>query len=133
MRPRPLLLVLSAALAVVAGCGSSGPPSASSLAQKIPGCAHVTADTPAVDEVQQVGCIRPDGAVITVGTFSSSANETQWISTGGDPAASDPAFSGCCIQGSGWAATVGFNAQSGPVDVDYQSVISAIGGREVQG
>jgi hypothetical protein len=102
-------LAAAVVLALLVGCGSSGPPSATSLAQKIPGCANISTNTPAVDEVQEVTCTLNDGSIITIGTFSSSGNETQWISDGGYPSDPDPAYVGCCVEGSGWAAQVGFN------------------------
>lgn len=49
--------------------------------------------------------------------------------TRGYPSDPDPVYAGCCIEGNDWAATVGFNNSQGPLDVDYNQVISASGGR----
>jgi hypothetical protein len=135
-----ILVPISAAL-LLAACGgsapspgSSAPPSATSLAQKIPGCSGAAADTPSVLETGEATCTLPDGSLITVGTFSSSASETQWIQDGGSPSSPDSLYVGCCIQGSGWAATVGFSDDTqSPIGANYQTVISAIGGRHVTG
>jgi hypothetical protein len=130
---RKSLIPVAAAVVLLAACGSSGPPSAHSLAAKIPGCGSITAGTPAVMEVQDVTCTLQDGAQIEIGTFANPADEKQWITDGGSPSSPDPAYAGCCIQGNNWAATVGFNNNSGPMNVDYKQVIAALGGREVNG
>jgi len=83
--------------------------------------------------VEDVTCTLQDGAQIEIATFANSGDERQWISDGGSPSAPDPAYAGCCIEGNGWAATVGFNNSQGPMDVDYNYVIKAIGRRQAQG
>jgi hypothetical protein len=84
-------------------------------------------------EVQDVTCTLQDGAPVEIGTFVNPGDERQWISDGGSPTSPDPAYAGCCVQGKGWAATVGFNNSNGPMDQDYNYLISALGGREVDG
>jgi hypothetical protein len=121
--------IVAIAIAVGNANHASNPPSASTLAAKIPGCGAVTVNTPAVMEVQDVSCILPGspfGVVVEIGTFATSAAETQWISDGGNPTTPDPAFFGCCIQGNGWAATVDGD------DSYVNTVINAIGGKQVQ-
>jgi hypothetical protein len=129
----------AAALAVVAaGCGGGTASkhttaSATALAHKIPGCSSLITNTPSVLARQDVICTLQDGAQVEIATFAKSGDELRWISDGGSPDSPDPAYAGCCIEGKDWAATVGFNASSGPMDVDYRQVISAVGGREVTG
>jgi hypothetical protein len=131
---RSLLSVAAVALTLnLAACGSSAPLTARQLAAKIPGCTGTFANTPAVMEEQDVTCTLVDGAPVDIGTFATAGDERQWISDGGSPASPDPAYAGCCIQGDGWAATVGFNSSLGPMDVDYRQVIKALGGRMVTG
>jgi hypothetical protein len=84
-------------------------------------------------EIQDVTCTLQDGAPVEIGTFANSSDERQWILDGGSPISPDSAYAGCCVQGNGWAATVGFNNNLGPMDQDYNQVISALGGREVSG
>jgi hypothetical protein len=124
------------ACGVLAGCGVStpaGPPSARALAHKIPGCGGIIAGTLSDMEAQDVTCTLQDGAPVEIGTFANASDERQWINSGGDPALPDSLYAGCCIQGQLWAATVGFNLSNGPMDVDFDTVIHAIGGRQVQG
>jgi hypothetical protein len=133
-----IALIALTSVLVLTACGSSspkpaGPPSASTLASKIPGCGDLLTNTPSVIAVEDVTCTLQDGAPIEIATFANSADERQWIADGGYPPDPDPAYAGCCIEGNGWAATVGFNSSLGPMDVDYNYVIKAIGGRQVQG
>jgi hypothetical protein len=67
-----------------------------------------------------------------IGTFANASDERQWINSGGDPTSPDSLDAGC-IQGQLWAASVGFNLSNRPMDVDFDTVIHAIGGRQVQG
>jgi hypothetical protein len=135
-------IILAAAgtivVASLGACGSSEPksappPSPSALADKIPGCAQLIVNTPTVNSLQDVTCILTDGAQVELATFASQADETQWIQNGGPGSPPDPTYAGCCIEGNHWAATVGFNNNQGPTDVDYNAVIAAIGGRQVNG
>lgn len=131
---RMFMIPAVAVVLLLAGCGSSGPPSAHSLAAKISGCSGITPGTPAVMEVQDVTCNLPDGAPVEIGTFANSSAEQHWISDGGSPMSPDPMFGGCCVQGSGWAATVGWgNNGVGGGAADFPKVISALGGRQVDG
>jgi hypothetical protein len=133
MRVRRGLLTLPMAV-LLAACGganaSSGPPSARTLAKRIPGCSDITKMTPAVIEIQDVECNLPDGGVVEIGTFPNSRDEQQWISDGGSPMSPDPGNSQCCIQGKLWAATVD---NSGSLGQDFSTVMAAIGGREITG
>lgn len=130
---RKSLIPVATALALLAGCGSSGPPSAHALATRIPGCGQIISNTPSVLELKDVTCTLEDGAQVEIGTFANSSDERKWISDGGSPISPDPAYAGCCIQGNGWAATVGFNNNNSPMDTDFHHVTSALGGRTVEG
>lgn len=129
------LPIAAAAAIACAACSSSSASSlsASQLAHKISGCAAFTTDTPASIETAEATCTLADGSLVTIGTFPTSGAEQQWIQDGGSTLSPDPAFAGCCIQGSGWAATVGLNNAGTPLEPDYQAVLSAIGGRQVNG
>ncbi len=133
MRMKSLVPVIAVLAVLLTGCGSSGPPSARALARKIPGCSGISNGTPGAMESQDVLCTLQDGAQIEIGTFANTSDERQWIGDGGSPASPDPAYAGCCIQGNLWAATVGFNNSLGPMDVDFNAVMHALGGRMVQG
>lgn len=131
----PASAAVLAAVALLAACGTSAPHhpalTAASLAHRIPGCAGITPGTPTSSEKQDVTCVMPDNAQVEIGTFATTADERKWVSDGGYPPAHDPVFAGCCIQGDGWAATVGFGS-NGEVN-DFPAVIKAIGGRQVSG
>jgi hypothetical protein len=133
MRRLLVLLVL-----VLAACGGSvphppSPPSAAALAHKIPGCGQLITDFHlSVLTRQDVSCTLQDGAGVEIATFASQGDERQWISDGGDPSTPDPSYAGCCIEGNGWAATIGFPSGGGPI-ADFDRVLSAIGGRKVSG
>ena len=129
-RVRPLAIIALAA-AVLAGCSSGGPPAAASLAGKIPHCGSLATNTPPVIAVQDVTCIMPDGSQVELVTFATSADEQQWIASGGSPATPDPQYDGCCLQGTGWAATIG-DGGNGTL-VDWYDVTKALGGRQVTG
>jgi hypothetical protein len=127
------LALTGAACAVLAlaACGSGGSPvTAASLAGRIPGCGSLITNTPAVMAEQDVTCTTQDNEQIEVVTFATSADETQWISDGGYPAAPDPVYVGCCVQGSGWAAQINAAGNDG---YDFGPVLRALGGREVTG
>jgi hypothetical protein len=105
-------------------------PSAMSLAQKITGATGCQAATPDPTSTGDVTCTLPDGSQLELATFTTSADETQWIRDGGTGLPPDPSYAGCCIQGSGWAATVGAPAY---VVRGSVPVIAALGGRVVTG
>jgi hypothetical protein len=128
------LVSAAVAVALLAGCGSSGPSSAHALAAQITGCDGILSQTPAVMEITDVTCTLRNGAQVEIGTFANSNDEKQWISAGGSPESPDPAFAGCCIQGNDWAATVGWgnNVNTGN-EAGFRKVISALGGRAVNG
>ena len=132
MRPRvPAILAAGAVIAVTAcGGGGSTATTAQSLAQRIPGCGSIVVNTPPVMAEQDVTCTTTDNEQIEVVTFASSADETQWITDGGEPIAPDPVYAGCCVQGNGWAAAVAGPGGSG---YDLDPVVKALGGREVSG
>ena len=123
------------ALALTA-CSSSappkpaGPPSASALAAKIPGCSQITQMTPMVISVQDVTCTMSDGTLVEIATFTNAHNEQAWIENGGTGSPPDPAYAGCCIEGNLWAATGSWVGDDGDA-VFYQQVIAALGGRQV--
>jgi hypothetical protein len=130
MRTR-LAALAAITLAAAAACGSSAPPTAASLAQRIHGCTGVTVNTPAVIVQQDVTCLMPDDEQFEIATFANSADETTWISDGGTPDYPAPGAFGCCVEGNGWAADV---AESGVNDIyDLGPVLKALGGREVSG
>lgn len=136
MRRRSLAVGVLLAAGAVAGCGGSGssaaaPPTATALAARIPHCGSPVVNTPAVIELQDVTCSMPDNSQVTIATFADSSDEKTWISDGGSPMTPDPAYIGCCIQGSEWAATIS-NVDTGTI-VDFWKVMHAIGGREVSG
>lgn len=128
------ILLPAAAVALVlalAACGSPAKPlTAHELARKIPGCADITAYTPAVIETGDVKCTLRDGAEVEIGTFGNARDERRWISDGGYPLFPDPVFAGCCVQGGGWAATV---SSPGPPMADLALIRKALGGRVVDG
>jgi len=82
-----------------------------------------------VESTGDVTCSLPDGSLLEIATFATQTGETQWIENGGTgPGPPDPSYAGCCIQGNGWAATVGapdYVGQGATV------VTLAIGGRVV--
>ena len=129
------VITLSVAACSTTSTNATSPASlsATALANKIPGCGSPITNTPSVLARQDVTCTLQDGAQIEIVTFTSSGDERQWISDGGYPSDPDPVYAGCCVEGNDWAATVGFNNSQGPTDVDYNQVISAIGGRQVTG
>lgn len=116
--------------------GGASPPSAMSMAQKIPGCGAVTVNIPVGFVQQDVSCQFTDSmdaqVAVEIATFASSSDEQEWISDGGSPQTPDPGYGGCCVQGNGWAATVFSNAIGDGAE-DFAHVLSAIGGREVTG
>lgn len=130
-----LAAAASVAAVTLTACGSS-PPAAAGLAGKIPRCGQLANATPASFVQQDVTCTFADsqGATVNVevATFTGSADEQKWISDGGTPSSPDPAYGGCCIQGNGWAATVD-SYTVGTGNADFHTVMSAIGGRQVQG
>jgi hypothetical protein len=127
----------AAAVLALAACGSAqahhAAVSAGALARRIPACGSLVTNTPSVLARQDVSCTLQDGSQVEIATFANSNDERHWISDGGSPDAPDPAYAGCCIEGKGWAATVGLNSINRPMDVDFRHVMSAIGGREVTG
>jgi hypothetical protein len=136
MRKTPGIALLITA-AALAACGSAPAstaggtrPSAMTLARKIAGVTGCFASTPDVESTGDVICNLADGSQLELATFANQSAETQWIQNGGTGSPPDPSYAGCCIQGSGWAATVG-----GPDYVDQGSVpvIAALGGRVVNG
>jgi hypothetical protein len=101
------------------------------LAMRIPGvtgCAEQTPDAFALDDVT---CYLPGGSLLEISTFATQPDELRWIGDGGTgPGPPDPSYAGCCIEGDGWAATVGvpdYVVKGGAV------VTAAIGGRVVNG
>lgn len=100
------------------------------LAQRIPGCGSLTTNTPPVMAEQDVLCTTADNEIFGVVTFTSAADETQWISDGGYSEAPDPVYVGCCVQGSGWAASIYAAGNSG---YDFDPVLKTLGGRQVSG
>ena len=139
-------ITAAAALAVLAlaGCSSStttavtvsspaapaAPPPALTLLHRIPGvtgCAAATADP---EDLTQATCQLPDGSLVEVATFATAADEMQWIEGGGAGSPADPSYAGCCIQGAGWAATVGAPDY---VDRGAAVVTPVLGGRVVNG
>jgi hypothetical protein len=131
---RSLLLAAAVLAAALAACGSPAAPlTARELAAKIPGCAQAVIATPSVMEVQDVTCVLQDGAYFDIGTFASKQDEREWITDGGSPDSPDPAYPGCCIQGNGWAATVGLASYTGPMTMYLRQVVRALGGRIVNG
>lgn len=129
MRPRRLIPAILATLTITA-CSATTPPTAASLAARIPGCAGVTPATPSALEQQDVTCLLPDNAQVEIATFATPGDEAKWIADGGTPATPDPASLACCIQGNGWAATAGL-AQDGTYPL--ATVAKALGGRQVTG
>lgn len=132
----------AAAVLALAACGTPAAPhahdtaqtpahpSAMSLARKIPGVTGCQDATPDATSTGDVICNLPDGSQLELATFSASAAEDQWLADGGTGSPPDPSYAGCCIQGNGWAATVGAPdyAVKGSVPV-----IAALGGRVVNG
>lgn len=137
MAVRKHLPVLAAVIAAAAACSSPPAPpaalTAQQLAQKITQCSGVTADTPSSIETAEASCTLADGSPVTIGTFATSGAEQQWIQAGGSPSSPDPLYVGCCVQGDGWAATVGFAADGSSLESGYRIVMSALGGRQVTG
>lgn len=113
-----------------AAAATHAPPSAMSLAQQVAGVTGCSNATPDATSTGDVICELPDGSALELATFASVANEQQWIEDGGTGLPPDPSYAGCCIQGSGWAATVGTPDY---VDRGSVAVIAALGGRVVNG
>lgn len=128
---------------MLTACGSTAtvPSSARTLAARISGCVHVTAQKSVQMELQDVTCIFPGAdESVDIATFANSGDEHRWIADGGSPTSPDPHYPGCCVQGNLWAATVDFNslkAEDGywsaldPTAVEFSEIIYAIGGRQV--
>jgi hypothetical protein len=104
---RVLSGTLAASLLLAACGGTPAPPSARSLALRVPGCHKTYAPSGGVpvQASNEVECIATD-AMVDVATFSTVGLERQWIT------AQSPGACGL-IQGSKWAALV--EATGGPV------------------
>ena len=114
----------ASALVLLTAC-SSAPPSAASIARKIPGCHPYWRGAIDVQAKQEVTCNDLGGAV-WVATFSSAPLERQWLNADGVGA-------GLCVQGSGWAALIASNSAG---DWHYRAarlVVAHAGGRIVTG
>lgn len=132
-----VVLGLAACSSTTAGTAATAPSSATTaaasamtLAQKVAGVTGCQNATPDAISAGDVTCQLPDGSQLELATFASQAAETQWIGDGGTGTPPDPSYAGCCIQGSGWAATVGAPDY---VDRGSVAVIAALGGRVVRG
>lgn len=113
---------------------SAGPVAASGLADKIPGCSGLITSTPSVISLEGIACTLQDRVQVEFATFARCGHELQRISDGGSSSESNPANAGCCIvQEDRRTAAVRANHVREPIDVDYNHVSKAIGGREAQG
>jgi uncharacterized membrane protein len=122
-----LAIALATSTALLAGCGSSpaSPSSARALILKVPGCSKPYAPSGgvAVQAQNELEC-RATHATVDLATFTSSGQETAWITAQN---------AGTCetIQGHGWAAMLY------PSVTDYcglaAKVVKAVGGRVVSG
>lgn len=117
--------VLAILGAGIVGC-SSAPPTAASIARRIPGCHPYWTGPVDVQAMQEVTCNAP-GAAVWVAAFSSAALERQWLSA-------DAVGAGGCVQGNGWAALVSADNAAGDWHWrDARTVAAHTGGRLVSG
>ena len=111
----------AAALVFLAAC-SSAPPSAASIARRIPGCHPRYPGAVSAYATGEVFCA-PPGEQVYLGTFSSAHLARSWMAANSNGA-------DACIQGNGWAAQVLFLSTS-PFAAAEARMAKALGGREV--
>jgi hypothetical protein len=92
------IATIAIAGAVLAGCGSSGPPDAWAIMAKLPDCQPVEAGgVPAQNLArQELTCSHGRFYNVAVATFKTESNEDEWIKANGQ-----------ALKGSLWAAIPG--------------------------
>lgn len=129
MRARfPVVIFAAAFLAACSSGGGSAQPAAAVLARQIPGCSVYPWPTHGLEATLAACNMGESGPQYVIATFSSSADEAQWIANDGSDSTSEASTGQrCCVQGSGWAV-----AESPyPSSPDFSPVLKALGGKQV--